>query len=63
MTEPDRLLNHRQVLDLIGLRRTWLREAVAAGRFPAPTRVGRRTFWSRREVRDWIAARLNERAA
>lgn len=65
MHEPqeDRLLSHAQVQKRVGLARTWLREAVAAGRFPQPTRVGRRLYWSEREVAAWITERLRERTA
>jgi predicted DNA-binding transcriptional regulator AlpA len=59
----DRLLSHWQVLDRVGMGRTSLRLAVAAGRFPRPTRLGRRVFWSEREVAAWVARQLERRPA
>ncbi len=61
--ESDVLLTTRQVLDTIGLRRTWLKGAVQEGRFPRPTRISNRWLFSRRGVQAWIEARKAERSA
>ncbi len=63
MDRGDVLVTTRQVLDTIGLRRTWLKGAVRDGRFPRPTRIGNRWLFSRREVHAWIEARKAERSA
>ena len=59
----DTLLTRKQVLARVGMRRTWLREAVRTKRFPAPVRIGSRVLWVEREVAEWIATRLRERPA
>ena len=54
--DGDVLLTTRQVLERIGLRRTWLKGAVREGRFPRPTSIGNRWLFSRREVHAWVEA-------
>lgn len=34
---------------------------VAESRFPSPIKIGKSTRWSRREIDEWIEARLRER--
>ena len=40
--------------------RTW-RAWDAAGKIPAPIRIGRRTFWRTEELRHWVAAGCPDR--
>lgn len=61
--EGDVLLTTRQVLAAIGLRRTWLKDAVRDRRFPQPARVGNRWLFSRCEIHAWIEERKAERSA
>lgn len=60
-THPEVLMTRRQVLDRVGLKRTWLKSAVKMGIFPEPVRISNRVLWVEREVSEWIDARLNER--
>ena len=61
MERGDALLTRRQTLARIGLKSTWLKVALAEGRFPRPVRIGNRALFSAREVQAWIEARLAER--
>jgi predicted DNA-binding transcriptional regulator AlpA len=47
----DRLLTLAEVLAELRMRRSWLYEAIADGRFPPGWRIGRRRFWRISEVR------------
>jgi len=61
-----KLLRLPETLTRTGLSRTRLYEAVAAGTFPKPAKLGpaaRAVAWSIEEVDAWIAARLAEREA
>ena len=40
-----------------------IKEAIAEGRFPRPTKLGRISAWSENEVLAWIEARKAERNA
>lgn len=51
-----RFLTLPQVCDVVGFGRTWVRDAIAAGRFPEPTRIGPRAVrWDSAKVEAWIA--------
>ncbi|WP_188860051.1 helix-turn-helix transcriptional regulator [Marinobacterium nitratireducens] len=50
----DKLLNLKQVEDLIGFKRTWIYEQVRSGTFPSPIRINSRSRWSHRDVQKWI---------
>lgn len=58
----DRLLPFGEVRAEVGLSRSKIYELLARDRFPSPTKVGRRNYFSQHEIQDWIAARLGERA-
>ena len=63
MNDPQatRILRRRQVEALIGLRRSAIYAAVAAGRFPRPIKLGPRCVgWLEHEVNGWIAERVAE---
>ena len=52
------ILRKPRVLALIGMRSTWLHEAVKRGDFPAPVKLGARAVgWRRADVEAWLAAR------
>lgn len=60
---PDRLIRRPEVESLVGLSRTAIYRAEAAGRFPARRRIGRRAVaWSQAEVLAWMAARQEVRS-
>jgi prophage regulatory protein len=61
-----KLIRLPEALAKTGLSRTRLYEAVAAGTFPKPAKLGpsaRAVAWSTDEVDAWIAARLADREA
>lgn len=48
----------RDVLAAIGMKSTWLHEAVKAGIFPKPIRIGSRAVgWRRSEIEAWLKSR------
>ncbi len=54
----DRLIRRPEVQRLTGLSRSSLYEMIAAGKFPAPVRIGERAVaWRESEIREWIEAR------
>jgi len=57
------LLTRAQVLGRVSMKRTWLRDAVVARRFPQPVHIGARVLWLEREIDAWIAQRVAERDA
>lgn len=59
----DRLLRARGVSAKVGLSVPTLYRRVAQGAFPRQARIGGAAVWSEREIDDWIAARLADRAA
>jgi prophage regulatory protein len=61
-----KLIRLPEALAKTGLSRTRLYEAVAAGTFPKPAKLGptaRAVAWSADEVDAWISARLADREA
>lgn len=58
----DEIWRKPRVLEAIGMKNTWLHEAVKSGDFPAPIRLGARAVgWRRSDVEAWLASR--EKAA
>lgn len=56
--EEVRLLNERQVAELVGVSKSTLRRMVSANEFPKPIRIGKRAIrWRRSEVLEWIDSR------
>lgn len=54
----ETLLRKPQVLAEIGMKSTWLHEAVKLGTFPRPVRLGARAVgWKRSEVEAWKSSR------
>jgi predicted DNA-binding transcriptional regulator AlpA len=59
-----RLIRRRQVLELLGIKRTALDAALARGDFPKPVTIfakGRACAWAEDEVLDYIEHRLATR--
>jgi prophage regulatory protein len=54
MSEGDRLLPFAEVSKMVGLKRTAIYAAVAAGAFPRPLKIGKLSRWSERELAAWI---------
>jgi len=64
MEKLRQLIGREAVLQLIGLKRTALDEAVERGDFPPPVKMfegGRKSFWDREEVLAHIEARFEAR--
>ena len=54
----ERLLNEREVAELIGVSKSTLRRMVSANEFPKPIRIGKRAIrWRKSEVLEWLASR------
>ncbi len=52
---PDRLLTERDILELLRVGRTTLREMWSHDRFPRPYRVSVRWLrWRESEVQEWL---------
>lgn len=52
------IVRKRDVLAAIGMRPTWLHEAVKRGDFPKPVRLGARAVgWRKSEVEAWLSSR------
>jgi prophage regulatory protein len=52
------ILRKPRVLELIGMKGTWLHEAVKRGDFPAPVKLGARAVgWRRADVDAWLESR------
>lgn len=59
---PHSLLSRRTSCAIAGVSvRTWSR-LEAAGKIPAPTRVGKAKRWRAQELKDWIDAGCPDRA-
>lgn len=57
--QPRKILRRRRVEDRTGLPRSTIYDAIAAGTFPAPIRLGARSVgWLESEVEAWIAQRI-----
>lgn len=52
----DALIDMERVIDLVGMRRTWVYDEIRAGRFPAPIKLGTASRWRLGDVRRWLAA-------
>jgi prophage regulatory protein len=54
----DRILRLPEVEAVVGLRRSWLYEAIKVGDFPAPVRLTRRAVgWRSRDIKAWLDQR------
>lgn len=59
----ETILRKPDVLRMIGMKQTWLNEAVNRGDFPAPVRLGARAVgWKKTEINAWLAGRERARA-
>lgn len=52
--EDLRMLRIEQVIDLFPVSRETLYRMISAGKFPAPTKLGRTSLWRRSHLRVWI---------
>ncbi len=58
---PVRLLRRNQVEERVGMRRSTIYAAIAAGTFPRPIHLGARSVaWVESEVEAWVTARISE---
>ncbi|MFC4727973.1 helix-turn-helix transcriptional regulator [Coralloluteibacterium thermophilus] len=48
-------------MERVGLKRTAIYGAIAAGTFPKPVKVGAKSLWVDTEVEAWITRRIAER--
>jgi len=55
------LLQRHEVERRVGLGCTSIYAGIAAGTFPKPVKVGKRSLWVETEIDAWIAERIAER--
>lgn len=55
------LLTRKEVERRVGLGCTSIYAGIAAGTFPKPVKVGKRSLWVETEIDQWIADRIAER--
>lgn len=55
---PRQILRLPEVMRRTGMRKSWIYREAAAGRFPAPSRIGRASGWDSRAVDAWIDEQL-----
>ena len=60
--DTDRLINSKQITEIVPYTLFHLSRLETAGKFPKRIKLGEgRIAWSLREVEDWISARKSER--
>lgn len=58
------VLRKKQVLAMVGLSASTVYTLQKAGKFPQPVKLSQRaTGWLGRDIEDWLAAKVAERAA
>lgn len=62
-TDAFEFLTIGEVREITRLSIPTIYRSITANRFPAPVKFGAKSLWIRREVRDWIGARIAERDA
>jgi predicted DNA-binding transcriptional regulator AlpA len=55
-TQPDGLLSYNDLARLFRVSQVTVRSWVRTGGLPSPVRVGRRRFWTRQTIADFIRA-------
>ncbi len=52
---PDQLIRMSQVINLVGLKRSWIYQRIKEGKFPRPIKIGSRvSLWTKSSVSEWI---------
>jgi prophage regulatory protein len=55
---PERIFRRKKVEELVGLGRSAIYAAMAAGEFPRPIRLGKRAVgWKESAIEEWITSR------
>lgn len=54
----NQILRLPAVMARVGMGRSWVYREAAAGRFPAPVKIGRASGWASSAVDAWVADRL-----
>ena len=58
MLNHDKIIRKAQVLEIVGMKSTWLHERVKAGEFPRPIKLGERAVgWRHSDVEAWLESR------
>lgn len=64
MTEQiDILIKLPEVIRQVGFSKSTIYELIASDAFPAPTKLGRYSRWSQKEVQEWVENKKLERFA
>jgi predicted DNA-binding transcriptional regulator AlpA len=56
---PPKVADAERLAELLGLGIRTIRSMDSAGKLPRPLKLGARTVWIIREIRDWLAAARN----
>jgi predicted DNA-binding transcriptional regulator AlpA len=55
-----RFFDVHDLVDIFGIHQKSFRRMVLAGKFPAPTKIGKRHFWPKHMIEDYITQRNSE---
>ena len=50
----EKLLNEKEVSNIVSFKRTRLFEMIKAGNFPKPIKFGRNNRWLQSEIESWL---------
>ena len=57
--KPVRILRLKEVLNRVGMSRSWLYESISNNTFPAPITISRRAVgWTEDSVNNWLLERI-----
>ena len=60
-TSPDRLIRFAEARRTLGLSKSTMYRMLERGDLPCPVKIGALTYFSERELQEWIASKLAER--
>ena len=60
-THPDRLIRFVEARRTLGLSKSTMYRMLERGDLPSPVKIGALTYFSERELQDWIASKLAAR--
>jgi len=60
-TRHDRLLSLQEAIATLGISRSTCYRLLEQNALPCPVKIGKRTFFSERELQTWIASKLASR--
>lgn len=58
LAPKDRFLRLADVVDLIGMRSSWITDRIRRGEFPRPIKIGHSAVWQESLVRAWMTEQI-----